>query len=257
MNIVKTSIVATVLLVGAFGLGQTTLAAPSAGSYEVTVTCGSFNNDQAAAQAYFDANGQPVNLDQNGDGQACADPSDGDFTSTGPSAGSYDVNTKCASFNGDQAAAQAYFDANDQPGNLDQDGDGIACNDAAQPEVVQVAETPAPQPSGATVDALPNTGTGITSTPQNDQQMLVLVGMALVAAGAGAVAIRSRRAQLPTAIHPASIRIQPPPVCRWGSEVSAYHIGNDPYAVSFPEKPPWQSARSIGRRSDLRPFLRQ
>jgi hypothetical protein len=194
VNIVKTSIVATAMLVGAFGIGQAALADPSAGSSDVNITCGSFANDQASAQAYFDANGQPGNLDQNGDGQACADASDGDFTSTGPSAGSYDVNTKCASFNGDQAAAQAYFDANDQPSNLDQDGDGIACNDAAQPEAAQVAETPAPQPSGETVNALPNTGTGVASTPQNHQQILVMMGMSLVAAAAGAVAIRSRRA---------------------------------------------------------------
>src|SRR4051794_2247466 len=84
-------------------------AQPSAGSYDVNVTCGSFANDQAAAQAYFDDNNQPANLDQNGDGLACADPSDGDFTS-GPTAGSYDINTTCASFAGDMDAAQAYFD---------------------------------------------------------------------------------------------------------------------------------------------------
>jgi hypothetical protein len=194
VNIVKTSIVATVLLVGAFGIGQSAIAGPSAGSADVTITCGSFNNDQAAAQAYFDANGQPANLDQNGDGQACADPSDGDFTTTGPSAGSYDVNITCDSFNGDQGAAQAYFEANAQPANLDQDGDGVACNDGAPVDAAQVAETPAAQTSGTTVDALPNTGTGTVTTPQDDQQMLVVAGMALAAAAAGALAVRSRRA---------------------------------------------------------------
>jgi hypothetical protein len=151
-------------------------AQPSAGSYDVNVTCGSFANDQAAAQAYFDANEQPANLDQNGDGQACADPSDGDFTA-GPTAGSYDINTTCASFNGDMNAAQAYFDANDSPVNLDQNADGIACNDDAS-----VA-------AAADVLALPQTGTG---QPRHGTGLILLLGLVVGLAGTATLAKRSR-----------------------------------------------------------------
>ena len=40
-----------------------------------------------SAQEYFDTHGQPAFLDGDGDGLACTSPEDGDYTSTGPSAG--------------------------------------------------------------------------------------------------------------------------------------------------------------------------
>lgn len=61
---------------------------PSAGNFDEP-TCGTYVNDQAAAQEYFDTHGQPAFLDGNGDGIACADPEDGDFTG-GPTAGPED-----------------------------------------------------------------------------------------------------------------------------------------------------------------------
>ncbi|MGC4107678.1 MAG: excalibur calcium-binding domain-containing protein [Thermomicrobiales bacterium] len=186
MNVVKSSIIAVVMLVGASGIGHTALAGPSAGSSDVNITCGSFNNDQAAAQAYFDANGQPANLDQNGDGKACADPSDGDFTSTGPSGGSYDVNVTCATFSNDQAAAQAYFEGHDKPANLDQDGDGVACNDAATAD-----KTPS-QTSNVAVDSLPSTGSGPSAQHENDLALALAAGLALLT-GAGAMSTYARR----------------------------------------------------------------
>jgi hypothetical protein len=133
---------------------------PSAGR---EITCGSFSNDQAAAQTYFDANGNPANLDGNGDGQACADADDGDF-SGGPSAGTElgPAGVDCASFNGDQAAAQAYFDANDQPDGLDGDGDGLAC---ASPEDGNYTS----EPSAATENDTESTSEGRSTTTPNDE----------------------------------------------------------------------------------------
>ena len=191
MNIVKSSIVSVLLLVGVGGFGHSALAAPDAGSSNVDITCGSFNNDQAAAQTYFEANGHPANLDQNGDGLACAEPDDGDFTSTGPSAGSYDVSITCASFNNDRSAAQTYFDATDKPGNLDQDGDGVACNDAAT-----VDDAPTASASEVEVNAFPNTGSGssnsITHHNLDDTSLAIAAGLALLAA-VGLRSISTRR----------------------------------------------------------------
>jgi hypothetical protein len=166
---------------------------PSAGPEDIT--CGDFSNDQAAAQAYFDANGQPSNLDGDGDGQACASPEDGDYTS-GPSAGpeSSDHIT-CASFSGDQAAAQAYFDANGQPDFLDGDGDGQAC---ASPEDGDFTSKPTAGPEGGStsdaadddtsttsVENLPvaGAGPGLPSTPGSDIGILLAMSLIL---GAGA-----------------------------------------------------------------------
>jgi hypothetical protein len=173
LKIIGTSVFALIALLL---VTSTAGAQPSAGSYDVNVTCGSFVNDQAAAQAYFDANDQPANLDQNGDGQACADPSDGDFTA-GPTAGSYDVDTTCASFNGDMDAAQAYFDANDAAVNLDQDADGIACNDDAS--VAAAAE----------VNTLPQTGTGQS---QRDSGLVLLLSLVVGLAGVATFVKRSQ-----------------------------------------------------------------
>ena len=130
MKLVRSIAVAIFTSVIAMCMFHSASAAPE------DITCGSFNNDQAAAQDYFDANGQPDFLDGDGDGQACASPEDGDFTSTGPSAGPSGPSAgpediTCGHFNNDQAAAQEYFDANGQPYNLDGDGDGQAC---ASPE---------------------------------------------------------------------------------------------------------------------------
>jgi hypothetical protein len=63
-------------------------AQPSAGAFDEP-TCGTYVNDQAAAQEYFDTHGQPDFLDGNGDGVACDNPEDGDFT-MGPTAGPED-----------------------------------------------------------------------------------------------------------------------------------------------------------------------
>lgn len=175
MNVLKIIGASVFALFALFSLSSAVGAQPSAGSYDVNVTCGSFANDQAAAQAYFDENNQPVNLDQNGDGQACADPSDGDFTS-GPTAGSYDIDTTCASFAGDMDAAQAYFDANDSPVNLDQNADGIACNDD-----VSVA--------AASVSTLPQTGVGQL---RSGSSSIMLMGLVLGLAALGTVVKRSK-----------------------------------------------------------------
>ena len=164
---------------------------PSAGR---EITCGSFSNDQAAAQAYFEANGQPANLDGNGDGQACADANDGDFTG-GPSAGaeSGPSGIDCASFNGDQAAAQAYFEASDQPDTLDGDSDGQACASAedgdytskpsagAETITESVSEGASTTPSAdGTVSDLPvaGSGTGLATPPGSD--ISFLLGLSLI-----------------------------------------------------------------------------
>jgi hypothetical protein len=175
VKVLKVTGIAVLALISLLTLAPAVGAQPSAGSYDVNITCGDFSNDQAAAQAYFDANGQPANLDQNGDGLACADPEDGDFTA-GPSAGSYDVNITCADFSGDSAAAQDYFDANDAPANLDQNGDGVACND----DTVVAA---------AGVMSLPNTGAGQS---QSDSSLMLMMGLVAGLAGAAFMIKRSK-----------------------------------------------------------------
>lgn len=117
---------------------------PSAGA---EITCGSFSNDQAAAQTYFDANGQPGNLDGNGDGQACADPEDGDFTGTGPSAGPEDGSESTTA---------------DEAGEADEATD-----------------------DSNVVSGLPETGTGSYS-PQASTGIVMLLALSIVA-GAGAL----------------------------------------------------------------------
>jgi len=196
VNIVKSSLITVFVLVGALGISQSAFAGPSAGSYDLNVTCGSFVNDQNAAQDYFDTHGLPVNLDQNGDGQACADPSDRDFTSTGPSAGPEGFKTTCDSFNNDQKAAQSYFDANGSPANLDQDGDGIACNDTVlvyeTPEAVAPVSENRTQTSAVTVDTLPNTGVGTISSATITMPAIIAIGLALITCAA-AWTIAARR----------------------------------------------------------------
>jgi hypothetical protein len=175
LNFLKVTGIAILALISLLTMAPAVGAQPSGGSYDVNITCGDFANDQAAAQAYFDANGQPVNLDQNGDGVACADPSDGDFTS-GPSAGSYDVNVTCADFSGDSVAAQEYFDANDAPVNLDQNADGIACNDDTAVAAAEVA-------------SLPNTGVGQS---QSSSSLMLIMGLVAGLAGAAFMLKRSK-----------------------------------------------------------------
>lgn len=178
--------------------GQGVDNGPSAGP---EVTCGSFSNDQAAAQAYFDANGQPSNLDGNGDGQACADPADGDYTSQ-PSAGAEaeSDHINCASFSGDQAAAQAYYEANGQPGFLDGNGDGQAC---ADPEDGDFTSKPSAGADGGSIPGspdnaadsgahsasesvadLPVTGVGSTASTAAAAVILLIAMSVIVAAGA-------------------------------------------------------------------------
>ncbi|MGI8486366.1 MAG: hypothetical protein ACR2OU_19170 [Thermomicrobiales bacterium] len=196
MNIVKSSLITVFVLVGALSISQSAFAGPSASSYDLNVTCGSFVNDQNAAQDYFDTHGLPVNLDQNGDSQACADPSDGDFTSTGPSAGLEGFKTTCDSFNNDQKAAQSYFDANGSPANLDQDGDGIACNDIVlvyeTPEAVAPVSEDKTETSAVTVDTLPNTGVGTTSSATITMPAIIAVGLALITCAAAST-VSARR----------------------------------------------------------------
>jgi hypothetical protein len=193
VSFVKFICVSLFVLFGAFALSASAAAGPSAGSYDVNVTCGDFSNDQSAAQAYFDSHDQPANLDQNGDGQACADPDDGDFTG-GPSAGSYDVNVTCSDFAGDQSASQTYFDANDAPVNLDQNGDGIACNDDASSGDVpgSAAATDAtPVSTPGTVAKLPNTGTGPATPGGANTAVLVLLALTVVVAAHATTRVRT------------------------------------------------------------------
>jgi hypothetical protein len=178
---------------------------PSAGPSN----CVKFSGDQAAAQAYFEAGGGSANnnyegLDDDGNGIACDEP--GVFEGGGPSAGteSGPAGIDCASFNGDQAAAQAYFDANDQPDALDGDGDGQAC---ASPEDGDYTSKPSAGPetdtgSGAasaetetesvsegastttssddTVSDLPVAGSGLALPTAPGSVIGLLLGMSLI-----------------------------------------------------------------------------
>jgi hypothetical protein len=93
-------------------------------TWEYGPSCYSFGGDQAAAQEYFETNGQPAEFDLNGNGIACEDESDGDFTSH-PSAG---PDPTCGTWMDDQAAAQEYYDNHGQPAELDLNGNGTACD---------------------------------------------------------------------------------------------------------------------------------
>jgi hypothetical protein len=115
--------------------------------------CEGFNYDQEAAQEYFETFGGSIGtayiraLDADNNGIACDEA--GAFGS-GPSAG-----PGCSQFNGDQQAAQTYFEGNGGnesastlTRNLDADKNGIACDEPGAFE------------GGAVVDA----GTGETPT---------------------------------------------------------------------------------------------
>ena len=175
----------------------TTIQAASAQSD--SLTCGSFSNDQAAAQEYFDANGQPDSLDGDGDGQACASPEDGDYTGgpsagpSGPSAGPEDIT--CGHFNNDQAAAQEYFEANGQPSNLDGDGDGQACASPEDGDYTSTGPSAGPEDASTSteddtsadseaISDLPSTGSG--SALPAASNIGILLGLSIIV-GAGAL----------------------------------------------------------------------
>jgi hypothetical protein len=108
------------------GLTQNAYAAPDPSHpWEWGVTCYSFANDQDAAQTYFNQNGQPADLDWNGNGIACEGEGDGDYT---PHATATHDPT-CGTWAGDQAAAQDYYDTVIASSQLDWNGNGIACED--------------------------------------------------------------------------------------------------------------------------------
>lgn len=173
-----------------------------------SVQCGTFSNDQAAAQEYFEANGQPDFLDGDGDGLACASPEDGDYSGkptagpsgpsagpSGPSAGPGDV--ICGSFSNDQEAAQEYFEANGHPYNLDLDGDGQACaspedgdytgGPSAGPEDESESESaiPVAESDDTVIQALPVTGAGPQPAVGHSNGLGVLLSMSLIV-GVGA-----------------------------------------------------------------------
>lgn len=113
-------------LICLMGLTQPAQAAQDPGRpWEWGVTCYSFSGDQAAAQTYYDENGQPADLDWNGNGIACEGEGDGDYTphaTAGP-------DPTCGTWLADPASAQEYYDTHGAPYLLDWNGNGIACED--------------------------------------------------------------------------------------------------------------------------------
>lgn len=101
--------------------------------------CPQFSSAQESAQEYFEANGGSTttnfnDMDANNNGIACDEP--GAFQGGGPSAGPEDGPTahptECSEFD-DQASAQEFLDnagdRYDDIENIDQDQNGIACDE--------------------------------------------------------------------------------------------------------------------------------
>lgn len=130
------------------------------------VSCGHFET-QADAQVYFETTqlSDPSVLDPDGDGFAC-EFRFGERTG-GPPA--FDP-VSCGHFES-QEAAQSFFDEGtlDDPGVLDGDGDGIACEFAFDAGTGDgdsgVTQEPAGQP--AAVTSLPSTGDGAAAGNRN------------------------------------------------------------------------------------------
>ena len=154
---------------------------PSEEELDEDATGGAFACDdydtQAEAQAAFEVDPDLlIDLDTNGDGEACSSGDEVDLDDAEVVAVTAGEDLDCIDFDTQEEAQTIYDDDPSDPFNLDPSDDGFACSEL-------------PSEDGTVrVSAIPKTGTGPGATPST-----VVVALGGIALGCAAVSVRARR----------------------------------------------------------------
>jgi hypothetical protein len=156
-----------VVLLGLIAALAAFLTTPAASARE-TLDCADYPSQEVAQSVFIDADPQArAPMDPDGDGTACEDLDGGGAGSLSSGVlAQVDDDRDCSDFS-TQQEAQDFFDqaGTGDPHGLDPDGNGIACESAAQASASPGATAtpvatlePSPTPSVAGTDTLPNNG---------------------------------------------------------------------------------------------------